>query len=987
MKLFNAIKPLALVLPIVTAISARGDFSNNVQALNPVAYWMLNETTAPPDGAPPTFAANLGTLGHAQDGTFSGDNVDVIYGYPGALASSSDTADSFNGFSTRVLAPYATDLGNAPSFTIEAWLLAHDDGRQFGTTCPLSDVNAGSTRSGWLIYMDVANQGQYTFRTYNTNGGTPSLSLNLGAAGSILMETWYHVAVVVSNAVTATNVYGYINGALVAGPVALPSYVPNDGANGGFSIGGRTDNDGFDYVGAADEVAYYSNALDPSAVLAHYQAGTNPSPSVSYSNLVQQSHPLLYFRLDEVPTALAGPYLVPLPVATNRGSLGALINGYYQPGTMPGVAGPTNAGFGPQSRACQFGRNAGETGINGPGVLCDPYNQPLLSFSNGLTLAAWIQVPATNVDHFTTVVGRSDESYRFDIDTSGNPHFAANPNGDVVGANLLNDGLWHFWVGTFDPVTSSSYLYIDGLLAAKSPGSPLQQITTYFFVGGAPDYTDRYFVGSICHMAIFSNALSAAQIEQLYTSVGAAPTAVLPTNAFTLNQGANGGIAAAVNGTPPLGIQWYYIDTSSNINISTGETTATLSLTNVQPSQSGWQYFVVVSNFYGIATSSVATLTVVQGPPQIQTDISPLLQQVPVGVPVTYCIVVTGTQPFHYQWFKNGSTLIPGATNSCYTFNSVAGSNTYSVTVTNNFGPANSATAAVVGLTTPPPVITFNNASDWSVQGNVTTGGFSNNVLTLTDGTNSEAESAFLLAPQYIGGFAAFFTYQEADGTAPLADGTTFCIQNSSSGATAVGGGGGDLGYYGISPSAAFEINIYNGANGGRGIQFGTNGATADSPNPTGPYFSPGSVNVASANPINVRLYYIQNTLYVLMADSVAGTSYNAAFNVGDLTAVVSGADAYIGFTGATGGLNAIQKVSNFRFSYTTPPVLSIMRSGTTTTLTWPVSVATFFVLQQSPTITGPWTNVGTAPTIVNGQNQVMVSGTAATQYFRLKLQ
>ncbi len=47
--------------------------------------------------------------------------------------------------------------------------------------------------------------------------------------------------IVVSNAVTVTNVYGYINGVLVAGPAPLPAYVPNDGAQGGFTIGNRTD--------------------------------------------------------------------------------------------------------------------------------------------------------------------------------------------------------------------------------------------------------------------------------------------------------------------------------------------------------------------------------------------------------------------------------------------------------------------------------------------------------------------------------------------------------------------------------------------------------------------------------------------------------------------------------------------------------------------------------------------------------------------------
>src|SRR5262249_31318260 len=141
----------------------------------------------------------------------------------------------------------------------------------------------------------------------------------------------------------------------------------------------------------------------------------------------------------------------------------------------------------------------------------------------------------------------------------------------------------------------------------------------------------------------------------------------------------------------------------------------------------------------------------------------------------------------------------------------------YSVTITNIPGQANSSVSTLLGLTTPPPVLSFSgNGNGWTVNPNgVVLAGFSNNVLTLTDGTNGEVSSAFFNLPQYVGGFVAFFTYQEANGDNPLADGTTFCLQNSALGVNAVGGGGGDLGFTGITNSAAFELNIYNGASGG----------------------------------------------------------------------------------------------------------------------------------------------------------------------------
>src|ERR1051326_1674608 len=977
----------AAALALLAGPAAKADYSNSVMALHPAAYWPLQETNLPPDPAPTPSAANLGTLGSTMDAPFN--SADVVLGYPGALASTTDTADSFNGFTTRAQSPYTSDLANAPSFTIEAWLLAPDDGTLWGTTCPLSDVGANRPRTGRLIYKDNNNTGQYTFRTYAANGTASSLSLNIGAAGSIQNEKWYPLAIVVSNAVTVTNVYAYLNGALVAGPTVLPAYVPCDGTTGGFSIGDRSDNTGFTFTGAIDEVAYYTNALDAATVLSHYQAGTNPSPATAYSTLVLQQHPILYYRMDEVPTPNGGPYVIPLPVATNYGSLGSSANGYYQPGTIPGVPGPTNAAFGANSRACQFTPDNAASSQNGPGVMCAPYNQAALNFNNAVSILAWVQVPAVP-QWFQTVLGRNDSSYRLDVDngaSQGFAHFAAAPNGDVVGTQHLYDNLWHLWAGVFDPVSATSYIYIDGALQTSAPGSALVNLSSYLMIGGAADYNGRNFSGNIAHVAVFSNALSSAQILTLYNSVGAPPTVTVATNTFYLDENSTGGITATVSGTPPLTFQWYSIDLSNNTNALPGQTSPTLTLTNVSASLNGFQYFLLATNFQGSAMTPPATLIVLTGPPQIYRDISPAFQQVPVGVPVTYSVAVNGTEPFHYQWF-HGATAIGGATTSSLTVTTLAGSNTYSVTITNNAGSASSITATLVGLTTPPPVITFSgNGNGWTVNSNgVALAGFSGNVLTLTDGTNSEASSAFFNTPQYIGGFIASFTYQEANGTAPLADGSTFCLQNSAAGVNAVGAGGGDLGYFGIENSAAFEMNIYNGANGGIGIQYGTNGMTADSPTPTQPYFSTAPVSLASGKPINVRLYYNQGALAVQLVDTVSNSTYRTTINAGDIPTATHGASALIGFTGATGGLNSIQKVSNFRFSYTTPPILTVTRSGSNILLTWPVSVSTLFVLQQSSSVTGPWSNVGITPTIVNGQNQVSVPNSGA-EFYRLMLQ
>src|ERR1019366_5320398 len=126
----------------------------------------------------------------------------------------------------------------------------------------------------------------------------------------------------------------------------------------------------------------------------------------------------------------------------------------------------------------------------------------------------------------------------------------------------------------------------------------------------------------------------------------------------------------------------------------------------------------------------------------------------------------------------------------------------------------------------PPVVVTFDDTPNWTLQGTGTTPNISADVLTLTDNNANEAASAFYDIAQYVEGFNASFTY--TPGGTEAADGITFCVQNAAAGPAALGGGGGNLGYFGITKSQAFELNIYLLATGGVGLGFGTNGTIAN---------------------------------------------------------------------------------------------------------------------------------------------------------------
>jgi hypothetical protein len=413
-----------------------------------------------------------------------------------------------------------------------------------------------------------------------------------------------------------------------------------------------------------------------------------------------------------------------------------------------------------------------------------------------------------------------------------------------------------------------------------------------------------------------------------------------------------------------------------------------LSLSNVQAAQNGYQYFVVVSNSYGTATSAIATLSVVQGPPTITYDLSPASQMAPVGATLSYQVQANGTLPFTYLWYRNG-TLVSGATASTYSFTVTPGSNYFSCTITNTIGSANSAVVGLTGISVAPPVVNFANTGDWTINHNasMTTAGIVNGVLTLTDGGGSEVATAFYNTPQFVDGFVAFFTYQGTAGSSGMADGTTFCIQNSPAGAAAIGGGGGQMGIWGIGNSAAVILNIFQYANGGRGIQFGTNGMTVGTDPGTPPYISTAPVDMGSGHPLNVRVYALGGIWHVRLTDATTGATFLHSGAVGNTFPTIGSDNAYVGFTGATGGDNSSQLVSNFRFSSTTPPVLAVKRDASGVAISWPVSVASFFRLQQAPSLEGPWTAVDGTPTVANLQNIVTVQPTGTAAFYRLNLQ
>jgi autotransporter-associated beta strand protein len=257
----------------------------------------------------------------------------------------------------------------------------------------------------------------------------------------------------------------------------------------------------------------------------------------------------------------------------------------------------------------------------------------------------------------------------------------------------------------------------------------------------------------------------------------------------------------------------------------------------------------------------------------------------------------TGTLQLNGNHSYSGSTVINVGTLKLGSGGNGGGSGT------SGFGINTSGTSSTTN-----PTWTFNTIVTGTV--GYTASPVTSGSLTLTDGVNSERRTAFYNTKLPISGpFTVSFVYTAFGTTGNMADGATFTLQNT--GVTAAGGGGGSLGYAGIGSSAAVALVLYPANGGGRGTSFSTSGIlTEPSVNSTNPL----NIGYTSGDPVQVILTYNGSTLTESATDLTTLGTFSTSYTGVNLASITGGSTAYVGFTGATGGVNSTQVISNFSF-------------------------------------------------------------------------
>lgn len=197
-------------------------------------------------------------------------------------------------------------------------------------------------------------------------------------------------------------------------------------------------------------------------------------------------------------------------------------------------------------------------------------------------------------------------------------------------------------------------------------------------------------------------------------------------------------------------------------------------------------------------------------------------------------------------------------------------------------------------------------------------------LTTATGGTST----AFVPTPFAVGpglAFHAMFEF-DVDGTA---DGFTFMLHNDPAGVNAIGPGGIGLGYMGITPSVAVEFDFWRNAE-------------VDSSDNHVDVLVNGSVNgvLEVAAPVDINrsesnfawIDYDGRNLTVFLAETGVnpGTAVlSRAIGIGGLL----GSQAFIGFSGSTGGYSAQQDILSFDLEVTLatvplPATLPLIAAG-----------------------------------------------------------
>ena len=250
---------------------------------------------------------------------------------------------------------------------------------------------------------------------------------------------------------------------------------------------------------------------------------------------------------------------------------------------------------------------------------------------------------------------------------------------------LSHDNSRLFYNGNVYNTNLNNLAWLGAEVFACSSNGALAFTSTQVFDGTSWHFMNNLSVTSSV-MAVDGNDQRLWYFNSLANTIESLPLSLLqspailqqPTNQ-TVFSGTPATIGVVASGHSPLTYYWLFNGTFFAVT-----TNAQVTIANAQPPNIG-NYSVVVSNTFGLITSSNAILDVTNSPPILIAQ--PANQTVLAGTNVIFSITATGSLPMSNQWQYNGTNIALTANGTLILTNiQVIQSGMYSVVVSNQFG-------------------------------------------------------------------------------------------------------------------------------------------------------------------------------------------------------------------------------------------------------------------------------------------------------------
>lgn len=510
-------------------------YGRSVLADDPMLYWPMD------DASGSTQFADLAGGNRGVKGSSTG------LGAAGAIPGNS--AATFNN-SNNARVVTTGSLESPDEYTVEAWFRSS---AASGPIVGFGDLPTGnSQRVDRQLYLN--NSGRVHF-------GIQSGGVKVVASSKTYNNNQWHHAV---GTVKGTTARLYVDGVLVGkrDDITRPEQFVGHWRVGGDRQNGFPNAGAANFNGAIDEVAVYTQALSGDQIEAHYVASGRtstraPRPTDNYGAAVYDKEPTLYWRLNEASGSQAADF-------GPMGNAGTYRGGYTR-GVAPAITG--------DSRAITVNGNNG-------------YVSSDAQFTNPQVFSteAWFRT-TTNQGGKIIGFGNQNSSLSSSYDrhvymlNDGRLRFGVYPGGEqtVTSPNAYNDGTWHQVVSTLSG--EGMRLYVDGSLVASNDNvTSAEAYNGYWRFGGDRVWSganSNYFAGSLDEVAVYSDALTAEEVQQHFL-VGkniSPPVANFDTTSNHL-----GVTVDASDSTDPSGdivsYEWDFGDDTSGTGASTTHTYA-----------------------------------------------------------------------------------------------------------------------------------------------------------------------------------------------------------------------------------------------------------------------------------------------------------------------------------------------------------------------------------------------------------------------------